>query len=69
MSLDETISERISAGFLSDTREGQVAKFFAAYDHWNPEVDDGSVLQDMEHQLGITPEEWANYRSSFAIEF
>jgi hypothetical protein len=69
MGYDETIHERLAAGFHSDTREGKVQQFFARYDHWNPEVSDGSDLQEMEHQLGITPEEWAEYRGQFAIQF
>lgn len=75
MGLEETINERISAGFLSDTREGKaqiraakVRSFFRDYEHWNSEVDDGSCLQEREHELGITPAEWAEYRK-FEIQF
>jgi hypothetical protein len=63
------IHERIQQGFLSDTREGKLQKFFAAYDHWNPDVDDGSDLQAIEHELGITPEEWKRYRDDWEIAF
>lgn len=65
----ETISERIQAGFLSDTREGKVQMFFAKYDRWNPEVSDGSELQEMAFDLGITPEEWAAHRESSTVQF
>ena len=70
MSYEElTINERINRGFLSDTREGRIQMFFAKYDHWNSEVDDGSEIQEMAFDLGITPEEWATHRESFTVQF
>ena len=75
MGFDETISERISAGFISDTptgkaqiRAAKVRSFFRDYENWNKEVDDGSLLQEREHELGITQEEWSEYHR-FEIQF
>lgn len=50
-------------------RTVQVQEFFTAYDHWNPEVDDGEELREMEHLLGISEREWAEHRQSVAVEF
>jgi hypothetical protein len=45
-------------------------KFFDAYANWNPEVDDGSELQRMEHEAGITAADWKAYHAAkFEIEF
>lgn len=49
-------------------RAAKVRSFFRDYENWNKEVDDGSLLQEREHELGITPEEWSEYHR-FEIQF
>lgn len=70
MGLEETINERISAGFLSDTPSGKVQAFFAAYDTWrNGSNDDAQDIQRMEHEAGITQADWKAYHDSFEVQF
>lgn len=79
---DLTINERIERGFLSDTPEGKaqiraakVRNFFHDYEHWkglssDNGGDDGQEIQRLEHELGITEQEWVEYRSTrIEIEF
>lgn len=72
---DLTIHDRLERGFISDTADGKaqmraarVRSFFRDYENWNKEVDDGSLLQEREHELAITPEEWEEHRR-FEIQF
>lgn len=62
----ETISERIQAGFHSDTREGKeqirnakLRSFFADYELYRLSgTDDPGDLPEREHKLSVTETEW-----------
>lgn len=70
MSYDESIHDRLQRGFLTDTREGRVAQFFAAYDTWRMSDDDDALeIQRLEHNAGITAADWEAYHKSFRAEF
>ena len=81
MSYDDiTILEKIERGFLSDTAEGKaqiraakVRNFFSDYERWrDSSSDDPGDLPDVEHQLGITEQEWREHitrRDAEAIQF
>lgn len=66
MSYDETLLERISAGFISDTptgkaqiRAAKIRSFFADYEVYRlSDTDDPGDLPEREHKLGITESEW-----------
>lgn len=76
MSYDETITERLERGFLSDTPEGkaqiraaQLRRFFTEYEWWcglssDNGGDDGQEIQRLEHEIGVTAEEWKEYRAN-----
>lgn len=70
MGLEETINERINRGFLSDRPESKKQIFFAAYDRWKDSPDDdGQFIQKMEHEAGVTAEDWREYQASFSPQF
>ena len=65
-----TINELNARGFLSDTRDGRVQKFFAWYDANKDREDfDGHEAQEREAEAGVTAADWTAYRDSFDIEF
>lgn len=70
MSFDETINERLAAGFLSDTPIGKKQQFFAWFDaNKDYESFDGHEAQKREQEAGVTPTDWAAYHNSFHVEF
>lgn len=70
MSYDETITERLSAGFLSDTPTGRKQAFFAWFDANSGYEDfDGHEAQRREAAANITPRDWAEYHASFTADF
>ena len=80
MSYDETISERLSAGFISDTptgkaqiRNAKLWSFFREFRNFkngDPENFDLQGLQEQEHDLAITPGEWEQYHKAYSeIQF
>ncbi len=65
-----TISDRLEAGFLSDTPLGKKQKFFAWYSaNKDYESFDGHEAQRLEQEAGVTQTDWDAYRNSFEIQF
>lgn len=70
MGLEETISERLQAGFLSDSREGRVQAYFAWYNaNKDYEHFDGQEAQRREMEAGVTQADWNAYHRSFEAQF